>query len=652
MTVSSVPDASFAVRTKQQPRSRRAQSRYWLVLLVAYFGFIAPAAVGAHEVPARVVVRTFVHPDGQRVRVLVRVPLNAMRDVEFPLRGSAAYLDLGAADSTLEEAARLWVADAVTMTANGVVMPLERIVAVRASLPSDRAFDSYSAALAAITGPPLDPATDIVAGQVMLDVLLEYRQPVADAHFAIRARFGHLGLKTTNMVRFVPAEGAERAFIYDGDQDDLQLEPGWIHAANRFVLLGFMHLLEGIDHILFLVCLVIPVRRIRPLLGIVTAFTVAHSITLGASVLGYAPRALWFPPLVELCIAASIVYMAIENVVGANVERRWKIAFGFGLIHGFGFSYALQESLQFAGGHLATALAAFNIGIELGQLALLVVAVPVFSWIFTRVLAERVGVLILSVLVAHTAWHWMTERFAVVRTYDFAPPAWDATFALAVVRTVSVLLVAGVAAWGLDGVMKRLSTVTREHKVVGAPLAGTRSVLLLWLCLSVATIGLTPVATFAQAAKVTANTTVKTTGTRSTMAGVYTADQATKGREVFAGNCSGCHTLGSHSGAAFSTRWLGRSLAEFYNYVSQLMPKSGPGTLTEDEYVWVTAYVLKLNNMPAGTTELTADPALLETIRIDSTTPMTKESHQYGLSSAVVDPLRALTFHETRTEKP
>ena len=105
----------------------------------------------------------------------------------------------------------------------------------------------------------------------------------------------------------------------------------------------------------------------------------------------------------------------------------------------------------------------------------------------------------------------------------------------------------------------------------------------------------------------------------STMSGVYTAEQAVKGRNVFMGACTGCHTVASHSGAAFATRWMSRPLSAFYDYVSHLMPKSAPGTLSEDEYVWVTAYVLKLNGMPPSTRELSADPEVLQRIRIDST---------------------------------
>ena len=137
----------------------------------------------------------------------------------------------------------------------------------------------------------------------------------------------------------------------------MRLDPRWHQAALRFVESGFLHILEGIDHLLFLLCLVIPFRRFGTLVLIVTSFTVAHSITLIAAAYGFGPDALWFPPLVETLIAISIVYMALENIVGSNVRRRWIIAFAFGLVHGFGFSFALRETLQFAGSHLLTCAA-------------------------------------------------------------------------------------------------------------------------------------------------------------------------------------------------------------------------------------------------------------------------------------------------------
>ncbi len=192
----------------------------------------------------------------------------------------------------------------------------------------------------------------------------------------------------------------------------MPLDPRWFQAAWRFVVDGFFHILGGVDHLLFLLCLVIPFRRIAALVPIVTSFTIAHSITLIASAYDMAPGALWFPALVETLIAASIVYMALENIISPALRRRWMITFGFGLVHGFGFSFALRDSLQFAGNHLLTSLLSFNVGVEIGQLVVLVLVVPALDLLFRYGVAERIGTIVLSALVAHTGWHWMTERGA------------------------------------------------------------------------------------------------------------------------------------------------------------------------------------------------------------------------------------------------
>ena len=95
----------------------------------------------------------------------------------------------------------------------------------------------------------------------------------------------------------------------------MRLDPRWSDVARQFVGLGFAHLLNGTDYLLFLVCLVLPFRRIRPLAAVVTAFTAAHSITLIGSAYGFAPDALWFAPLIDTLVAAAIVYLAIEDVI-------------------------------------------------------------------------------------------------------------------------------------------------------------------------------------------------------------------------------------------------------------------------------------------------------------------------------------------------
>ena len=83
-------------------------------------------------------------------------------------------------------------------------------------------------------------------------------------------------------------------------------------------------------------------------------------------------------------------------------------------MHGFGFSFVLEHTLQFAGSHLLTSLLAFNVGVELGQLLVLVICVPLLNLLFKHVVAERLGTIILSAIVAHQAWHWMIERFGVL----------------------------------------------------------------------------------------------------------------------------------------------------------------------------------------------------------------------------------------------
>jgi len=104
---------------------------------------------------------------------------------------------------------------------------------------------------------------------------------------------------------------------------------------------------------------------------VISVFTVAHFLTLLGSAFHLAPSGRWFPPFVETAIAASIVYMALENIIGVQLERRILITALFGLVHGFGFSYGLSENFQFAGAHLLVSLLAFNLGIELMQLMVL-----------------------------------------------------------------------------------------------------------------------------------------------------------------------------------------------------------------------------------------------------------------------------------------
>jgi hypothetical protein len=403
----------------------------------------------AHEIPNDVTVQAFLKPEGQRVRLLVRVPLLAMRDMDFPTRTrGSGLLDLSRADATLRDAATLWIADDIELYEEGTRLAYPRVVDVRASLPSDKSFATYEGALAHVTGSPLPGDTEFLWNQGMLDILFEYPIQSEQSRFSIRLKLDRLGLRTITVLRYLTPAGAVRAFEFLGDPGIVRLDPRWHQAAFQFVKLGFLHILDGIDHLLFLLCLVIPFRRFRSLIAVVTSFTVAHSITLIASSYNFAPDALWFPPLIETLIATSIVYMALENIVSPQLKRRWLITFGFGLVHGFGFSFALRQTLQFAGTHLLTSLLSFNIGVELGQLLVLVLVIPALGWLFRHVVAERLGTIILSAIVAHTSWHWMTERYGVLRQFRFEWPVVDALFWVGVMRW-AMLLVSGAALYWL-----------------------------------------------------------------------------------------------------------------------------------------------------------------------------------------------------------
>jgi hydrogenase/urease accessory protein HupE len=144
---------------------------------------------------------------------------------------------------------------------------------------------------------------------------------------------------------------------------------------SAFLRIGFFHIIEGYDHLLFLLGLIIVTDKWKDLLKVISAFTVAHSTTLILSALGI----LSLPPIVtESLIALSIVYVAIENIVRKVKSKRWIVAGSFGLIHGAGFSSHLTDLLkaQLGMGNIWSPITGFNLGIELGQLTVIACVYP------------------------------------------------------------------------------------------------------------------------------------------------------------------------------------------------------------------------------------------------------------------------------------
>jgi hydrogenase/urease accessory protein HupE len=148
--------------------------------------------------------------------------------------------------------------------------------------------------------------------------------------------------------------------------------PALLSTMERYLVTGIEHIFLGYDHIAFLIAVVLWARRLVPVIKIVTAFTIAHSITLSLATLDIVviPGS-----IVEPAIAASIVYVALENFFTSNIDGRWRVTFAFGLIHGFGFAGALRE-IGLPTNAIAPALAAFNIGVEIGQVAIVSIVLP------------------------------------------------------------------------------------------------------------------------------------------------------------------------------------------------------------------------------------------------------------------------------------
>lgn len=413
-------------------------------------------SAAAHEIPADVVVHVYVRSETGRTRVLVRVPLESMRDVIIPTTGPG-FLLWPAAEAAARLAAQTWIVSGVRILAADDALEPSLLTAVQLSQPSDRSFESWDQALAHVTGPSLSPDTRLLWTEAWLDVALEFPPAPQGARLALETDFARLGLRTQSVVRFITTSGVVRVLAYTGDAGRVELDPTWWQAARRFVMSGTTHILSGVDHLLFLVCLVVPARRFRSLVILVTAFTVAHSLTLVAAAFGVVPSGLWFPPFVEMLIAVSIFWMALENIVnganawGASRERwRWGLTFLFGLVHGFGFSFALRETLQFAGSHLVTSLVAFNLGVELGQLAALAVMVPALALLFRYVVAERIGAVVIFAIIAHEAWHWMLERGAAVSLYG-----WPFTSAETTSGGLRLALASWLIGWGVWWVRRR-----------------------------------------------------------------------------------------------------------------------------------------------------------------------------------------------------
>jgi len=200
---------------------------------------------------------------------------------------------------------------------------------------------------------------------------------------------------------------------------EVEAQPGAWAGAGRFLRLGAEHIFQGADHIAFLIGVLLLGGSFRQLVGIVTAFTVAHSVTLALATLGWVVPP---PRLIEPLIALSIVAVAVENLVAlreplsvervrAAIDHRWRLTFAFGLVHGFGFAGALR-ALELPRALLAPSLLTFNLGVEVGQLVIVALAWPLLRWLLGVGRMWPVGMRWASLAVAGLGAYWLVDRIA------------------------------------------------------------------------------------------------------------------------------------------------------------------------------------------------------------------------------------------------
>ena len=222
------------------------------------------------------------------------------------------------------------------------------------------------------------PGTALPADTHVL-VTVAWTCPLDGGELRYRATLFHDVDPTARHLAIIATESGERELALDNRAPEVALSGAGssaLQVVGRFVQAGIEHIFLGYDHIAFLAAIVLWAQRLWPVIKIVTAFTIAHSITLSLAALQVVviPSA-----IVEPAIAATIMFVAAENFFSRNVDGRWRVTFVFGLIHGFGFASALQE-IGLPANAALPALAAFNIGVEIGQVVIVALIFPLLLW--------------------------------------------------------------------------------------------------------------------------------------------------------------------------------------------------------------------------------------------------------------------------------
>src|SRR5580704_16908309 len=218
---------------------------------VSVFLFVPFVHAANRPTPEIVNIKAFARLEGRQLELLVRVPLAAVKDIQFPTRGAAGYLDLDAVKSMLPGAARYWIASGFEALDRGVPLPRPEAAETRISISSDRSFDSYQDALARFRAPDLAADENVFWEQVWLDIRFLYSVRSDRPVIAIEPKVAGLGVRVTTDLSYVEPDGGVRAFAFEGDPGVIYLDPRWTDAGKQFLARGVRFVLRSADFLLF-----------------------------------------------------------------------------------------------------------------------------------------------------------------------------------------------------------------------------------------------------------------------------------------------------------------------------------------------------------------------------------------------------------------
>jgi hypothetical protein len=309
------------------------------------------------------------------------------------------------------------------INADGVKLkpqPVRLRVYARGSEPS---FATLTDAKASLSRPQTDfPGVPPYVGDTIVDMLIRYNtaDPVYVYSIASNLNPGLPGQEETANLILDYGPGGVKVYRARGLlSNPVDISRSAFAAITTFIDQGFRHILSGLDHVLFVVCLVLGATHLRGLIGRVTGFTIGHSITLISGFFGFVPTGAWFVPAVELGIALSIIYAAYiairQNLETPDTLRMFIVTSAIGLLHGLGFSFVLHEILRIDSPDLWQSLIAFNVGVEFGQMTIILLVWPVFL-VLARVNENlgRVSRMGTAALCALVAAYWAIERIPML----------------------------------------------------------------------------------------------------------------------------------------------------------------------------------------------------------------------------------------------